>query len=232
VRATTEIALIRHGETDWNAAKRIQGHVDIPLNDEGRRQAAALSRRLQGERLDALIASDLRRASQTAQAVAMRQALPVELDAGLRERCYGAFEGLIHSDILRQYPQAYADWQAREVDAVFPAGERAAESVRQFHQRAIAAILRHARRHQGKRIALFAHGGVLECAYRVARSLPLNAPRDYVIPNASINRFIVADGVLTLLAWSDVAHLDEAALDELDGSPAAANSAFIERKLG
>lgn len=228
---TTEVLLIRHGETDWNATKRMQGHIDVPLNDEGERQALALSVCLQDERLDALIASDLQRASQTAQVIAQRQTLPVQLDAGLRERCYGAFEGLNYSDIADRYPQDHAAWQAREVDAVFPPGERMAESLRQFHQRSIAAILHHAQRHQGQKIALVAHGGVLECAYRAARSLPLDAPRDYAIPNASINRFIIVNGVLTLIAWGDVAHLDAAALDQLDGPAGIEIQQFNERKL-
>lgn len=217
----TEILLIRHGETAWNAVKRLQGHLDIPLNEEGERQAAALGEWLRDEPLHAIVSSDLQRAQQTAQAIGQRQGVPVQIDAGLRERCYGAFEGLNYSDIGQHYPEAYASWQAREIDFVFPPGERVGESTRQFQARTMSAILRHAQQYRGRKIALVAHGGVLECANRAARSLPLNAPRDYTILNASINRFTFKDGVLSLQVWGEVAHLEvekahNPVLDELD----------------
>ena len=219
--AATEILLIRHGETAWNAVKRLQGHLDIPLNEHGERQAAALGEWLKDEPLDAIIASDLQRAAQTAQAIAQRQGLSLQIDAGLRERCYGAFEGLKYSEIGEHYPAAYAAWQAREIDFVFPPGDRIGESTRQFQALAVTAILHHAQRYRGRKIAMVAHGGVLECAYRAARSLPLDAPRDFSILNASVNRFIVTDGALQLVAWGGVAHLDALAvqaptLDEID----------------
>lgn len=213
---TTQLLLIRHGETTWNAIRRLQGHADIGLNATGEQQAAALGLALQDEALDAIIASDLQRAAHTAQAIARHQDLPVQLDAGLRERCYGAFEGLLYSDINAHYPEAYAAWQAREVDAVFPPGERVAESMRQFHARSVTAIMKLAQQYRGKKIALVAHGGVLECAYRAATGMPLDTPRNFEIMNASVNRFTVADGKLELRHWGDVSHLDAAALDELD----------------
>ncbi len=83
----TEILLIRHGETAWNAVKRLQGHLDIPLNAEGTRQAKALAYALQNEKLDAVISSDLQRAVQTAGEIARLQGVSTRLDAGLRERC-------------------------------------------------------------------------------------------------------------------------------------------------
>lgn len=201
--------------------KRLQGHLDIPLNEHGERQAAALGAWLRDEPLDAIVASDLQRAAQTAQAIAQCQGLSVQIDAGLRERCYGAFEGLKYSEISQHYPAAYAAWQAREIDFVFPPGERIGESTRQFQARAVTSILRHAQRYRGQKIAMVAHGGVLECAYRAARSLPLDAPRDFSILNASVNRFVVRDGALQLVEWGGIAHLDALAvqaptLDELD----------------
>lgn len=215
----TEIVLIRHGETSWNVDRRLQGHIDIALNARGLRQAAALGQALRGEKFDAIIASDLQRAVQTAQAVAQWQALPVLQEQGLRERCYGAFEGLQHSEIHARYPQEYAAWQARELDAMLPAGARIGESFHHFYQRVIACILACAGQHAGRKIALVAHGGVLECAYRHAHAMPLNSPRNFPVLNASINRFSVQDGRLALVSWAEVAHLDPLALDEVDGSP-------------
>ncbi len=212
---TTNIVLIRHGETAWNAERRLQGHIDIGLNSEGLRQAAALAAALEGEHLDAIISSDLQRAFQTAEAVAARRTLPVHTDPMLRERCYGGFEGLLYADIEQRFPKEFAAWQARDIDSVMPAGVRVAESFRQFFDRCSSAIVGLAARHPGQTLALVAHGGVLECAYRAALGLSLESPRNFPVMNASINRFTVTNGRLALVTWGEVGHLQRGVLDEL-----------------
>lgn len=212
---STTILLIRHGETPWNAERRLQGHIDIPLNERGLQQAAALGQALAGEPLAAVLSSDLQRARQTAQAVAELQHLPVRTDALLRERCYGAFEGLLYADIAARYPHEYAQWQSRQIDAVMPSGERQAESFRQFYARANGAIARWAQQYDGQTIAIVAHGGVLECAYRAAVGMSLDSPRDFQVRNASVNRFSHADGKLHLVHWGNIEHLAAPAMDEL-----------------
>ncbi|HEV7813466.1 MAG TPA: histidine phosphatase family protein [Janthinobacterium sp.] len=212
---STTILLIRHGETVSNAERRLQGHIDSALNEQGRRQAAALGLALAGAPLAAVIASDLQRARDTALAVAAPHGLTVQADEQLRERCYGVFEGMLHADIAVRYPDDYADWQARHADALMPPGERVAESFRQFYQRSLAAILRWAAEYPGRTIAVVAHGGVLECAYRAALALQLAGARDFEVKNASLNRFSAVDGELTLLDWGNVAHLAAPAVDEL-----------------
>jgi probable phosphoglycerate mutase len=211
----TTLVLIRHGETAWNAERRLQGHLDIALNPEGERQAAALGAALAAEKFDQVISSDLLRARLTAAALAAPQGLPVQLDAALRERCYGGFEGLLYAEIEQRFPLEFAAWQGRDVDAILPPGANRGESFRQFYRRATGAILGWAAAHPGQRLALVAHGGVLECAYRAALGLPLETPRNFTINNASINRFTVTGGVLTLHSWGEIAHLQPAALDEL-----------------
>jgi len=212
----TTILLIRHGETAWNAVRRLQGHIDIPLNAEGERQAAALARALAGEKLDAIVSSDLQRAMQTAQAVAgLHAGLQLHTDAQLRERAYGVFEGMLYQDIQQQYPDDFARWQARDIEAVMPAGDRVAESFHQFYDRAISGLHAVAARHPGQAVAVVAHGGVLECAYRAARGIQLDSPRDFQVKNASINRFTVADGKLVLDSWGEVEHLALAAMDDI-----------------
>lgn len=218
---STEILLIRHGETDWNATKRLQGHCDIALNTQGQAQADALGQALRDEPLAAIISSDLQRAQQTAQAVAKQQkqaGLTPEVvsDSGLRERCYGAFEGLYYSEISQHYPAAFAVWQARDIDAVFPPGVRMGESFRNFYARSVAAMLHWAHQYPGQKIALVAHGGVLECAYRAALALSLSTPREFPILNASVNRFRVEADTLRLVSWGEVTHLDAMTLDEID----------------
>lgn len=212
----TEILLIRHGETTWNAERRLQGHSDIALNTKGEYQAEALSQALQRESFDAIVSSDLLRAKKTAEVIAAKHGLRVLLDERLRERCYGVFEGLTYTEISDRYPAAYTAWQARQIDSVMPSGVRAAESFSQFYQRSLSAISHWAQYYRGKKIALVAHGGVLECAYRAALSIPLDTPRNFPVFNAAINRFTYTDDQLTLTSWGEVAHLDELVLDEID----------------
>lgn len=228
VSSPTDIILIRHGETAWNAERRLQGHLDIPLNDEGLRQAALLAHALAGAspgassgqpggKIDHLVSSDLQRARQTAQAIADAHGLTLAIDPALRERGYGGFEGLLYSEIEARFPHEFAAWQARDVEARLPEGKNRGESFHEFYDRAIAAILALAARHPGRTLAIVAHGGVLECAYRRALGLPLETPRDFKVFNASINRFRYhpADNRLELQSWGEVAHLQPAVLDEL-----------------
>ena len=217
----TTILLIRHGETAFNAERRLQGHLDIALNPEGERQAAALGQALADEAIDLIVSSDLGRARQTAEAIARargqqgEQQQDVLTDRHLRERCYGGFEGLLYSEIAARFPLQFAAWQARNIDAELPPGERCGETFRQFFDRALTAILGHAAQHPGKTLALVAHGGVLECAYRAALGLPLETPRDFKVHNASVNRFVAEAGRLRLVSWGEVGHLRQGALDDL-----------------
>jgi probable phosphoglycerate mutase len=211
----TTILLIRHGETAWNAEKRLQGHLDIALNAEGERQAALLGAALAAERIDHIISSDLLRARQTAEAIARGRGTSVGTDPALRERCYGGFEGLLYSEIAARFPREFAAWQARDVDGVLPPGANRGESFREFYKRVTDAITAHAAANPGKTIALVAHGGVLECAYRAALGLSLETPRDFKVLNASVNRFVVEPGALRLVSWGEVSHLQPAVLDDL-----------------
>jgi len=212
---TTRIILIRHGETAWNAIRRLQGHIDIPLSEVGQRQAVALGRALASEKIDAIVSSDLGRALQTAEAVAVHHQLPLQTDPALRERAYGAFEGLLYTEIAERYPVEFAEWQARDVDSIMPHGDRFAESFHQFYDRCISAINRLAAEWEGKTLTVVAHGGVLECAYRAAMGISLDSPRDFQVKNASINRFTFEATKLTLEQWGDISHLQAATLDDL-----------------
>lgn len=211
----TDIILIRHGETDWNRVRRLQGHWDIALNELGHRQASALARALSSEKPTAIYASDLQRARDTAQAVADRHQITVSIDARLRERCYGAFEGLLYDDIDGHFPQAFAQWHARELHARFPAGERQAETLHEFSARAVAVVTELAQRHDNEKIIIVSHGGVLDCVYRAAYGMDLLVERQFDMKNAAINRLHWNGTQMTVLQWADVAHLDAAALDEI-----------------
>ena len=108
----TTLLLARHGESDWNRARRWQGHADRPLTDLGRRQARELAERLAGVELDAVFSSDLRRASETAEIVARSQGLDVTTMPELREVDVGSWSGLTRTEAEERFPEAYVRWTA------------------------------------------------------------------------------------------------------------------------
>lgn len=142
----TTILLARHGETDWNRESRWQGWANPPLNDTGRAQARALARQLADVTLDAVYASDLRRAFETAEIVAQPHNVPVVADPGLREIDVGSWSGLTQDEVKSRYP-----------DGTRPDGESRTEHA----GRVLAAVERIARRHPGARILLVTHGGTM-----------------------------------------------------------------------
>lgn len=135
----TTLLLVRHGETDWNAEGRLQGHTDTSLNDYGRRQAAALADELAGDGIDVVYSSDLSRARETAEIVAARLGLPVVLEPDLREKNWGSWEGL-------------TPMQRDAVDYV-------GESTIEHRERTLRALLAIAERHPGMRVLVVTHGG-------------------------------------------------------------------------
>jgi probable phosphoglycerate mutase len=200
----TRLLAIRHGQTAWNADGRIQGHQDIELDATGLRQAEALADALHDEPLCAIYSSDLLRARATAEPLQRRSGAPLLTDAGLRERAFGRFEGLSFVEIEQRWPDAAARWRRRDPDFE-PGG---GESLRVFRQRALGCVTRLARAHAGGCIALVTHGGVLDTLYRQANGLPLEAPRNWQVANAGINRLLHTGDGLVLLAWADVGHLE------------------------
>ncbi|WP_423194865.1 MULTISPECIES: histidine phosphatase family protein [unclassified Cupriavidus] len=210
--AYTHLIVIRHGETAWNRERRLQGQLDVPLNDTGRAQARALATALTGEPIDAIYASDLGRALETAAPLAEALGLAVRPERDLRERCYGDLQGMTYAEVAEQRPEDFARWQARVPDYA----PRGGESLLTFQERTVEIALSLSRRHPGERIALVAHGGVLDCLYREATGMTLEAPRQHELLNASVNRLRSDSTHLTLLQWADVNHLSALALDEVD----------------
>lgn len=206
----TRIIAVRHGETAWNADSRMQGQLDIPLNALGRLQAQRLAQALADEPLDAIYASDLSRAFDTAQAVAALTGHRVIADTALRERAFGAFQGLTYTEIEQRWPEQGARWRARDVDFVPEGGE----SLRQLSARSVEAAARLAAAHAGGTILLVAHGGVMDCLYRAAVRIELDLIRTWQLGNASINRLLYSAEGFSLVGWSDMRHLEDAVLDE------------------
>ena len=210
----TRVIAVRHGETAWNVATRIQGQLDIGLNATGREQAQRLAAALAGEGLDAVYASDLTRARDTGAAVARAAGLALQTDTGLRERGFGVFEGLTFAEIETRFPDEARRWRQR--DAGF--GPTGGETLVAFYRRAVDAVGTLAARHRGQHIAVVAHGGVMDALYRAATRVALDAPRTWQVGNASINRLLASEAGFVLVGWADDAHLEGASLDEFGAS--------------
>ena len=174
----TTILLARHGETDWNAEGRVQGHTDRPLNEAGIEQAQELAEELADERIDAVYASDLARALDTARAVAEPRGLSVTPLIGLRERNFGTWEGLLDEEILERFPEAQTG----------PWGDD--ETPEQLEERVFEALFQIAASHQGGQVLVVSHGGPMRAMLRRC-GLPVQR-----IANAHVARIAVEDGTV------------------------------------
>jgi len=206
----TRVLAVRHGETAWNVENRIQGQLDVPLNDRGRWQAQRLAQAMSGEALDAIYTSDLLRTVETAAPTVRGRAVGHVTDSGLRERGFGVFEGMTFTEIEQRWPEQSARWRRRDPEFGAEGGETLAE----FYARSIAATSRLAAAHPGQTIMIVTHGGVLDCLYRAASRIALDAPRSWQLGNTSINRLLHTPQGFTLIGWSDDHHLEDAPLDE------------------
>ncbi len=150
---TTRICLVRHGETDWNAQGKYQGSTDVPLNAEGRRQAALLAEAMRGEAWDAIVSSPLQRAMATARAIAPGVGLAdIAQDPDLMERAYGDAEGLTLVEREAKWPEG--EWPGLE-------------DWEDVATRAMSAIQRAAEAHPGQRVLVVCHGGVINAILAV-----------------------------------------------------------------
>jgi probable phosphoglycerate mutase len=203
VLKTTHLIALRHGETAWNAEQRIQGQIDIPLNDNGRWQAQRLGAALQDAGVHAVYSSDLSRAADTAAPFAQSAGLPVHTDPLLRERHFGDWQGSSYTELHERWPEEVQAWRRRDPGFGPPGGETLAE----FHARSIAIYTALCQRHPGQVIAVFAHGGLLDSLYRAATHQELQAPRSWLTANARINRVLFNGEGFSLVGWNDDAHL-------------------------
>lgn len=210
----TRLCIIRHGETDWNAERRLQGQADIGLNATGRAQAQAirthLRTHLHTQRFAAAYSSDLARAWRTAEIALAGTPLAVSPAPTFRERDYGRYQGLTATDAARDHPAMHASHQARDIHYDYENGE----SLVAFAARVTAGMQALTERHAGEQVLVFTHGGVLDIIYRMAMQRRLDSPRDFSIPNAALNWLEYASGQWKILVWADQSHL-AGTLDEM-----------------
>jgi probable phosphoglycerate mutase len=205
-----KLIVVRHGQTLWNLEARAQGHQDSQLSELGQRQAEAVGEALSGASVEVVFSSDLGRAMQTAERISARLGVEISPDRDLRERNIGVLEGLTPAEMKQQFAEEYAGFVSGDPDYRIPNGE----SVRQRHDRGVRGATRIAARHPGTTVVIVTHGGILESLFRHAACVPLEARRGYSVFNASVNSFLVDNGIWTLESWGDISHLRS--LGEID----------------
>jgi broad specificity phosphatase PhoE len=188
----TTILLARHGESDWNAANRFQGHSDRPLTDLGRRQAEALAELVAQENVDAIYSSPLIRALETARIVAARTGLPVVEEGDLREVDTGAWSGLSREEVQRRFPEGFERWVSGG------AGWEDGETYEEMAARTLRAVNRIAEAHPGGRILVVSHGGPIRAIQAAANGMGIHEYRRLkpVEPNAGLSAVGVENGTL------------------------------------
>ena len=220
---STRILAIRHGETAWNVDTRIQGQLNIGLNNTGLWQAQQVGKALAEEPIAAIYSSDLDRAFTTAESIAQanlslisasQPTSKVQAHTGLRERHFGHFEGMTWAEIEEQWPTDAKLWRSRDPHWAPQGGE----SLAVLNERIAQCVHAIASQHLGEQIVLVAHGGVLDVLYRLATGQDTQAPRTWHLGNAAINRLLWTPEGLGLVGWGDVAHLQEAPQASLDES--------------
>jgi probable phosphoglycerate mutase len=205
------LLLVRHGQSTWNREHRIQGQLDPPLSEEGRRQAASLARRLAGHRLAGFYASDLKRAWETAQAVASASGVEPEPAIGLREIFLGEWEGLRTEELATRFPEAWARWTEEPNWDLVPGGEGAAL----FETRVIAALDAIFERHRHGDVVAVTHGGVIQVALHRVVGRPSHGLFPFRIQNASISVIEKREGRLVIAGVNDTSHLEPARVADL-----------------
>ena len=190
----TTLLLVRHGETDWNRDHRWQGHADPPLNDRGREQARELAAEL--ERPDVIYASDLSRARETAEILAASNGAPVRIDARLRERYFGAWEGRTSAELEAERGDAFARWRAGEGH-----GADDAEPYVEFAGRVRSFVEDVVERHPDEEVLVVAHGGSIRAILALADGIDFASAHASIpsVANCSLARCAVREGKLARL---------------------------------
>jgi broad specificity phosphatase PhoE len=206
------LLLVRHGQSTWNHEHRIQGQLDPPLSDEGRRQATQLGRRLAGRRFAALYSSDLNRATETAKAIGEAVGLDPTPMAELREIYLGEWEGLRTEELADRFPQAWGAWAEEPDWDLVPGGEGSSA----FESRVKAAMDAIFHRHPDGDVLVVTHGGVIQIALHHVVGRPGRGIFPFRIQNASMSVIERRDGRLVVSGVNDIGHLEQGSMGGLE----------------
>ncbi|TME69666.1 MAG: histidine phosphatase family protein [Chloroflexi bacterium] len=211
--APPRLVLIRHGQSTWNREHRIQGQLDPPLSEDGRRQAELLAARLARRTFAAHFASDLKRAFETAEIIGAAVGMRPVPEAALREIYLGEWEGLRTDEIAARYPEAWARWVEEPDWNIVPGGEREAE----FDARVGQAIDQILAQHSRGDVLVVTHGGVIQVALHRVVGKPSRGLFPFRIQNASMTVLERSGGRMVISGVNDVAHLEMSLVTERQG---------------
>ncbi len=197
------LILVRHGETMYNAQRRLAGQSDIPLSPLGRRQAAALGQSLASESLDVIATSDLLRTRETAEHIARHHALLVREDPNLRELALGEWEGYTSAEVRQRDAPLLALWQANPTAYAPPGGE----TVAQLRDRIVCALRDCQTSHAGASVLWVTHGGLIGVLLCHILALELNRRWQFRHDNASISELQLSGDRATVVRLNETAHL-------------------------
>jgi len=203
------LLLVRHGQSTWNHERRIQGQLDPPLSDEGRRQAAQLGRRLAGRRFAGFYASDLKRAIETAQVIAEAVRIEPQAMAGLREIYLGQWEGLRTEELAERFPDAWTSWSEEPDWDLVPGGERAAA----FESRVSGALDSIFARHSEGDVLVVTHGGVIQIALHHVVGRASRGIFPFRIQNTSMSVLEKRNGRVVVSGVNDIGHLEDRSVE-------------------
>lgn len=193
----TQFFLVRHGETIWNSEARIQGHLDSPLSKKGLEQVKLLCKNMKEKIFSAIYSSDLGRAYETARCFSTKNGLPILTKTCLRERNLGILQGEMKRELKTKFPEAFSCYKS-DPDYVIPQGE----SLKQLRDRSLKCLEEIAEKHDGQRILVVTHNGVIISLFKHTLGLPIGgAPRGFLSLNTGVSVFSYENKTWMLEVW-------------------------------
>ena len=211
--APARLIMVRHGESTWNREHRIQGQLDPPLSEDGERQAEHVAERLAHRKFAGFYSSDLKRALQTAAAIARRIGKDPVPDEGLREIFLGEWEGLHTTELAERFPDAWQSWTVEPTWDLVPGGERGMA----FETRVNTTLDRILERHPHGDVLVVTHGGVIQVALHRVVGRPSQGLFPFRIQNTSISIIEKRSGRLVISSVNDTGHLELAGIEAATG---------------
>jgi broad specificity phosphatase PhoE len=199
----TRLLLVRHGQSEWNAAGRIQGQVDIKLDETGRQQAELIADRLAVEPVAAIYSSPLQRAKVTADVIAARFNLPVTLDSRLMEYDFGVISGSTWHDVVENHPEFASRW----LEDPWAVAVADSEGRVNFAARVMSAVQDITAQYPAEQVVVVAHGGTFGVYLTAMLGLDLNRRHPFHFGNTSLNLVEVRDGAFHIHYLNNTCHL-------------------------
>jgi broad specificity phosphatase PhoE len=195
------LTLVRHGETVWNQLKKIQGITDVELSKLGMEQARKLSLSLQNERFDRIVSSPLKRAYDTAQAIAVHHQLPITVDNDLQELNAGELEGLTFPDLQLRYAEFLGKWMSDHASVTMPQGE----SLKEVQDRVWPVIERITA--MSENVLVVSHSFVIITILCKVHNLSLSHSKEMRVGVASKTCLEIENGTIEVAVFNDTDHL-------------------------